>query len=95
MFYPPFNKVWTHYVCRCDCRYVGRTSQRLRDRINQNITRCIRSDKRPTKNLPNRECKITNTPIVYSDSATGQHSLKNKECAKHYNHAQFSILATF
>ena len=41
------------YVCRCDCRYVGRTSQRLQDRINQHIPRCIRSDKRPTKNLPN------------------------------------------
>ena len=44
------------YVCRCDCRYVGRTSQRLQHRINQHIPRYIRSDKRPTKNLPNREC---------------------------------------
>ena len=57
------------YVYRCDCWYVGRTSQRLQDRINQHIPRCIRSDKKPTKNLPNRECKITNTPTVYSDSA--------------------------
>ena len=23
------------YVCRCDCRYVGRTSQKLPDRVNQ------------------------------------------------------------
>ena len=60
-------------MCRCDCRYVGRTSQRLQDRINQHISRCIRSDKRPTKNLPNRECKITSTPSVYCDSAIGQH----------------------
>ena len=72
-------------VCRCDCRYVGRTSQRLQDRINQHIPRCIRSDKRPTKNLLNRECKTTNTPTVYSDSAIGQHLLENEECAKHYN----------
>ena len=60
------------YVCRCDCRYVGQTSQRLQDRINQHIPRCIRSDKRPTKNLPNRECKITSplvsTVILQSDS---------------------------
>ena len=59
-------------VCRCDCRYVDRTSQRLQDRINQHIPRCIRSDKKPTKNLPNRECEITATPastvILQSDS---------------------------
>ena len=77
------------YVCRCDCRYVGRTSQKLQDRINQHIPRCIRSDKRPTKTLPNRECKITCTPSVYCDSAIGQHLLENKECAKHFNDAQF------
>ena len=82
------------YVCRCHCRYVGRTSQRLQDRINQHIPRCIRSDKRPTKNLPNRKGKITSTPSVYCDSAIGQHLLENKECAKHFNDAQFFILAT-
>ena len=82
------------YVCRCDCRYVGRTSQALQDRINQHIPRCIRSDKRPTKNLPDRECKITSTPSVYCDSAIGQHLLENEECAKHFNDVQFSILAT-
>ena len=81
------------YVCHCDCRYVGRTSQRMQDRINQHIPRCI-SDKRPTKNLPNRECKISSTPSVYCNSAIGQHLLENKECAKHFNDAQFSILAT-
>ena len=82
------------YVCRCDCRYVDRTFQRLQDRINQHIPRCIRSDKRPTKNLPKRECKITTTPSVYCDSAIGQHLLENEECAKHFNDVQFSILAT-
>ena len=81
-------------VCRCDCQYVDRTSQRLQDRINQHIPRCIRSDKRPTKNLPNRECKITTTPNVYCDSLIGQHLLENEECAKHLNDVQFSILAT-
>ena len=85
---------WQDVAARCDCRYVGRTSQRLQDRINQHIPRCIRSDKRPTKNLPNRECKITSTPSAYCDSAIGQHVLENKECAKHFNDAQFSILAT-
>ena len=82
------------YLCRCDCRYVGRTSQKLKDRIHQHIPRCIRSDKRLTKNLRSRECKITNTLIVYCDSTIGQHLLENEECAKHYNNAQFSILAS-
>ena len=82
------------YVCRCDCRYVGRTSQRLQDRINQHIPRYIRRDKKPMKNLPNQECKITSTPSVHCDSAIGQHLLNNKERAKHFNDAQFSILAT-
>ena len=31
------------YVCRCDCRYVGRTSQRLQDRIKQHIPKAIRN----------------------------------------------------
>ena len=82
------------YVYRCDCLYVGRTSKRLQDKINQHIPRCIRSDIRPTKNLPNRKCKITSTLSVYCDSAIGQHLLENEECAKHYNDTQFSILAT-
>ena len=58
-------------VCRCDCRYVNRTSQRLQDRINQHIPRCIRSAKRPTKNLPNRECKITSTQGRSQERAGG------------------------
>ena len=80
------------YVCLRDCRYVSHTSQRLQDRINQHISRCIRSYKRPTKNLPNRECKITSITSVYCDSAIEQHLLENEECNKHYNDAQFFIL---
>ena len=87
------SEVVYQYVCRCDCRYVGRTSLRLQDRINQHIPRCIRSDKRQKKNLPNRECKITSTSSVYCDSAIGQHLLEIEECAKYFNDAQFSILA--
>ena len=37
------------YVCRCDCRYVGRTSLRLQDRINQHIPKSIRNKENPTK----------------------------------------------
>ena len=41
------------YVWRCDCWYVSQICRKLLDRINQRISRCIRRDKRPTKNLPN------------------------------------------
>ena len=45
------------------------------------------------KNLPNQDCKITSTPSVCCDSAIENHLLENEECAKHFNHVQFSILA--
>ena len=97
-----FQSSW-FYVCRpiriptkstVFVRFVGLNESQRKYKINQHIWRCIRSDKRPTKNLPNRECKIISTPSVYCDSAIGQQLLKNEECAKHYNDAQFSILAT-
>ena len=47
-----------------------------------------------TKNLPNRDCKITSTPIGYRDSAMGQHLLENEERAKHYNDEKLFNLAT-
>ena len=52
------------YVCvwRCDCRYVGHTSLRLQDKINQHIPKLIRNKENPTKVLPKRNCKIT-TPL--------------------------------
>ena len=78
------NKQKCQYVCRCDCRYVGRTFQRLQDRIIQRISRCIRSDKRPTKNLPNWECIITSTPSVYCDSAIKAFTRKWRMCKTLY-----------
>ena len=44
------------YVCRCDCRYVGRTSLRLEERINQHVPNFIRRKQQPTKILPERKC---------------------------------------
>ena len=38
--------------------------------------------------------KSLSTPSVYCDSAIGKHLLEIKEYAKHFNDAQFSILAT-
>ena len=46
------------YVCRCDCRYVGRTSLRLEEIINQHVPNFIRRKQQPTKILPERKCTI-------------------------------------
>ena len=82
------------YVCRCDCRYVGRTSLRLQDRINQHIPKSIRNKENPTKVLPKRNCKIT-TPLnqLDCDSAIGLHLIQHPDCASHYHIDQFSVLA--
>ena len=58
------------YVCRCDCRYVGRTSQRLQDRIKQHIPKAIR-------NQAQTSCDLSQSNHTCS-SAIGQHLLNNK-----------------
>ena len=62
MRFPPPTKAWSmmvvhQYVCRCDCRYVGRTSQRFRDRITQHIPKSTRNNSIPLRTLPTRDCK--------------------------------------
>ena len=37
------------YVCRCDSRYVGRTTQRLQERIKQHVPKAIRQRTTPTQ----------------------------------------------
>ena len=81
------------YVCRCDCRYVGRTSLRLQERITQHIPKSIRNKEKPTKVLPRRNCKTKTPPNqLECDSAIGLHLLQNPNCAAHYHDRQFSIL---
>ena len=83
----PSNKVWSfiNYVCRCDCRYVGRTSQRLQDRIKQHIPKAIRNQAQLDRALFQSDHTST--------SAIGQQLLNNEKCASCYNDNQFSILA--
>ena len=81
------------YVCCCDCRYMGRTSQRLHDRIAQHIPKSIRNKSIPSKTLPTHDCKTKISTIHNCDSAIGLYLLQNDECAKFYNDQQFSILA--
>ena len=83
--------------CHCNIRYVGRTFQRLQDRIKQHVPKSIRSCSFSRKRLlPARRCKSstqTNTQSLASDSAIGLYLLQNPSCAQHYDDSRFSILA--
>ena len=71
------------YVCRCDCRHEGRTSQKLQDRIKQHIPKAIKNQTQPDRDL------FQSNPT--STSAIGQHLLNNEKCASYYDDNQFSI----
>ena len=95
MTYLPFRKVVIYeYKCHCDSRYVGRTSQRLQDRIKQHVPQWLRQQlTRPRRSQPHRSCKRNDTKPD-CDSAIGQHLLENDQCALYYDNKWFSILAT-
>ena len=85
------------FSCHCDCRYVGRNSQRLQDRIKQHVPKSIRSSSSSQKRLlPARRGKSftqTNTQSLASDSAIGLHLLQNPTCAQHYDDSRFLFLS--
>ena len=75
--------IWFHSAC--DCRHVGRTCQRLQDRIKQHIPKAIKNQTPPDPDLS--QSNPTGTLAI------GQHLLNNEECASFYDENQFSILA--
>ena len=82
------------YKCHCDIRYVGRTSQRLQNRIKQHVQQSLRQQlTRPRRSQPHRSCKRNHTKPD-CDSAIGQHLLEHDYCALNYDNKRFSILAT-
>ena len=95
------------YVCHCDSRYVGRTTQRLQERIKQHVPKAIRQKttltqeqgthrSQPTRTQPNRKCKAKSKTQFEpeSDSAIGQHLLESNQYACNYSDSQFKILTT-
>ena len=95
------------YVCHCDSRYVGRTTQRLQKRIKQHVPKAIRQKttltqeqgthrSQPSRTQPNRKCKAKSKTQFEpeSDSAIGQHLLESNQCARNYSDSQFKILTT-
>ena len=80
-------------LCHCDSRYVGRTSQRLQDRIKQQVPQWLRQQlTRPRRSQPHRSCKRTDTKPD-CDSTIGQHLLDNDRCTLNYDDKRFAILA--
>ena len=86
------SNVVYEYVCYCDSRYVGQTSQRLQDRIRQNVPKSIRNRTGKERKQPERPGKLANL-IPHCDSAIENHLLYNQKCASHYKDNQFFILS--
>ena len=64
------------YKCHCNSRYVGRTSQRLQDRIKQHVPQWLRQQLiRPRQSQPHRSCKRKDTKPD-CDSAIGTTSFR-------------------
>ena len=67
------------YSCRCGCRYVGKTTQRLETRAKQHVPAILFE---PAKDNKKRN----------STSSIGQHLLDNVECLENYDLKMFSII---
>ena len=80
------------FLCRCEARYVWRTTQRLVDRITQHVPTSIRKKTNTLREQPPRMCKGSNAKIK-CDLAIGQHLIQNPECAKTYTDDNFRIIA--
>ena len=79
------------FLCRCEARFVGRTTQRLADRIKQHVPTSIRKKNNIVREQPPRICKNIN-PKTICDSAIGQHPITYPECAKTYTDDSFRII---
>ena len=79
------------YSLRCGARYVGRTTQRLADRIKQYVSTSIRMKNTITREQPPHMRKNPNSNMK-SESAIGQHLIANPECAKTYTDDNFRII---
>ena len=79
------------FSCRCETRYIGRTTQGLADRIKQHVPTSIRTKNTIIREQSPRMCKNSNSKMK-SDSAIGQHLIKNPECSKAYSNDNFRII---
>ena len=87
----PLKKVVYEFSCRCEARYVGRTTQRLADRIKQHAPINIRKKSNTVREQPPRIWKKNNSKIN-CELAIGQHLIANPEYAKTYTDYNFRII---
>ena len=88
-----FSNIIYELKCRCDARYVGRTTQTLTDRIKQHVPLSIRKNTIGPWIQPVRACRKVPASIPTScASAIGQHFIENANSAEHYNVDAFKIL---
>ena len=83
------------FLCHFDSRYVGRTSQRLQQRIKQHVPKTIlQKHVSQDRSSLASSCKpIRNFKAETSFSAIEQYFLQNPTCTREYNDNKFSILA--
>ena len=79
------------FSCRYEACYVGRTTQRLEDRIKQYLPMSTRTKNNMIREQPPFMCKNSISKIK-SDSAIGQHLITNPECAKTYTDDNLRII---
>ena len=104
----PRSMVIYEYVCSCDSPYVGRTNQRIQERIKQHVPKAIRQRTTPTheqgthrSNQPEHS-QIENTKQkvrLNSNQRAIQplaniNLLESNQCARNYFDSQFKILTT-
>ena len=81
-----------NFLCHCDSRYVGHSSQQIQDKIRQHVPNFIRSC-RILKFHNNFTCfGKSSTPVMFSESTIGQRLSDNLICAKNYSDKEFTLL---
>ena len=82
-----------NFLCHCDSRYVGRTFQRLQDRVRQHVPKFIRTGQIPNYcNISTRSGK-SSTPVMFNEFVIAQHLLDNLICAKNHSNEKFTIIS--
>ena len=68
------SNVIYQFLCHCDSRYVGHTSQRLEERIKQHVPRSIANPPAShNRQSLSRSCKANTRPQQFHKSAIGQY----------------------
>ena len=93
-----FSNIVYLYECRqCECRYVGKTTQHLSERIKQHVPKhlldSVRTSTIPQVRKRGRPPKKRNNPGEDYQSAIACHLAANELCCRQYSDSDFRILA--